>query len=104
VTSFCVDTSQYWFGASPSAVQVKLPNKELNNLQDLQQDLLKVLKRPGVQQQSVELCLSKFTDSGAEMLLQFLLLVAAGSPTSQQLLVDLAFTVRKHGGTLVSIL
>lgn len=86
------------------AAQVKLPNKELQQLQELQQDLLKVLRRPGVQQQSIELCLSKFTDAGAEMLLQFLLLVASGTPTSQQLLVDLAFTVRKHGGTLVSIL
>lgn len=84
--------------------QVKLPNKELHRLQELQQDLKKALKRPGVQQQSIEIALSKFTDAGAELLLQCLLLVAVGSPTAQQLLLDLAFTVRKHGATLVSIL
>lgn len=86
------------------SLQVKLPQKELQHLQEVQDDLLKVLKRPGVQQQSVELALSKFTDAGAELLLQCLLLVTVGSPTAQQLLLDLAVTVRKHGATLVSIL
>lgn len=83
---------------------MKLPQKELQHLQELQVDLLKVLKRPGVAQQSIDVALSKFTDAGAEVLLQCLLLVAVGSPTAQQLLLDLAFTVRKHGASLVSIL
>ena len=55
-------------------LQVKLPQKELPNLQNLQTDLIKVLKRPGVVQQSIEVALSKFTDAGAEVLLQCLLL------------------------------
>jgi hypothetical protein len=85
-------------------LQVKLPNKELHQLEELQRDLAKALKRPGVQQQSVEVVLSKFTDAGAELLLTCLLLVAAASPDAQRLLLDLAFVVRNRGGTLVSIL
>lgn len=84
--------------------KVKLPNKELHQLEGLQRDLAKALKRPGVQQQSVEVVLSKFTDAGAELLLTCLLLVAAASPDAQRLLLDLAFVVRNRGGTLVSIL
>lgn len=87
-----------------SLFQVKLPNKELHQLEDLQRDLVKVLKRPGVQQQSIEVVLSKFTDGGAELLLTCLLLVAAASPDAQRLLLDLAYAVRNRGGTLVSIL
>jgi hypothetical protein len=83
---------------------VKLPQKELPALQELQSDLKAALKRPGVAQQSIEVALSKFTDAGAEVLVSLLLLVGASSPTAQQLLLDLAFTVRKHGATLVSIL
>jgi hypothetical protein len=85
-------------------LQVKLPQKELQHLQELQKELKQCLKRPGVAQQSVEVALTKFADAGAEVLVQCLLLVAVGSPTGQQLLLDMAFTVRKHGGTLVSIL
>lgn len=87
-----------------TCTQVKLPQKELQHLQQLQQDLRQVLKRPGIAQQSIEVSLSKFTDGGAEVLLQCLLLVAVQSATGQQLLLDLAVAVRKHGATLVSIL
>jgi hypothetical protein len=85
-------------------LQVKLPQKELEHLAQLQRDLRAVLRRPGVAQGSMEVVLAKFTDAGAEVLLTCLLLVGSSSPAAQELLLDLAVCVRKHQGTLVSIL
>jgi hypothetical protein len=40
----------------------------------------------------------------ALLYLQFLLLVAPGSPEGQRLLLDLSLTARQYGATLVSIM
>ncbi|KAF6252936.1 Mechanosensitive ion channel-domain-containing protein [Scenedesmus sp. NREL 46B-D3] len=84
--------------------KVRQPHKELHQLEELQDALRQQLRRPGVAQQNVEVGLSKFSDAAAELLLEFLLLVAPGSPEGQRLLLDLSLTARQYGATLVSIM
>lgn len=49
---------------------MKQPQKELQQLEALQDALLHALRRPGVAQQTIEIGLSRFTDAGAEVLVK----------------------------------
>lgn len=67
--------------AAAARCKVKLPHKEVQQLEPLQADLHKALRRPGVSQQSVRVTLSRFTDVGAELLVKVccrLVLLAPG--------------------------